>query len=46
MSDLSSTLAAVLSERFIANAVRIRELAAPLTGARFWQKPFPFGNSF
>jgi uncharacterized damage-inducible protein DinB len=46
MADLSSTLAAVLSERFNANAARIHELAVPLTGAQFWQKPFPFGNSF
>jgi hypothetical protein len=46
MADLSSTLAAVLSERYTANAARIHELAAPLTNAQFWQKPFPFGNSF
>ena len=46
MSDLHSTVAAVLTDRYTANAARVRELAAPLTEAQFWQKPFPFGNSF
>jgi hypothetical protein len=46
MADLSSTLAAVLSERCTAHASRIHELATPLTNSQFWQKPFPFGNSF
>ena len=46
MSDLHSTLAAVLTERYATNAARVRELAAPITEAQFWQKPFPFGNSF
>ncbi len=30
----------------MANAARVRELAAPQSNAQFWQKPFPFGNSF
>src|ERR1700751_2838050 len=46
MSDLQSTLSSVLSDRYAANAARVRELAAPLTNSQFWQKPFPFGNSF
>ena len=46
MSDLRSTLASVLCDRYAANAARVRELAAPLTEAQFWHKPFPFGNSF
>jgi hypothetical protein len=46
MPDLHSTLASVLTDRYIANAARVRELAAPLTNAQFWQKPFPYGNSF
>jgi hypothetical protein len=46
MSDLHSTLSSVLSDRYTSNAKRIHELAAPLTDARFWQRPFPFGNSF
>jgi hypothetical protein len=46
MSALHSTLASALADRCAANATRIRELAAPLTDAQFWQKPFPFGNSF
>jgi DinB family protein len=46
VSDLHSTLSSVLADRYTANAARVRELAAPLTNAQFWQKPFPFGNSF
>lgn len=46
MPDLHSTLASVLADRLNANAGRIRELAAPLDQNQFWQKPFPFGNSF
>jgi hypothetical protein len=46
LSELDKTLASVLTDRYAANAVRIRELAAPLTNTQFWQKPFPFGNSF
>jgi hypothetical protein len=46
MSDLHSTLASVLTDRYTANAARVRELAAPLTDPQFWQKPFPYGNSF
>jgi len=46
MSDLHSTLATVLCERYTTNAARVRELAAPLTNNQFWSKPFSFGNSF
>jgi hypothetical protein len=46
MSDLYSTLGTTLADRYTANAARVRELAAPLTNSQFWQKPFPFGNSF
>jgi hypothetical protein len=46
MPDLHSTLSAVLIDRYAANAARVRELAAPLTNAQFWQKPLPYGNSF
>jgi hypothetical protein len=46
MSDLHSTLATTLTTRYTHNAARVRELAAPLTNAQFWQKPFPYGNSF
>jgi|SRR5579871_528295 len=46
MSDLTSTLASVLTERYTANAARVRELAGPIPNAQFWQKPFSFGNSF
>jgi uncharacterized damage-inducible protein DinB len=46
MSDLHSTLATVLADRYTQNAARVHELAAPLSNAQFWHKPFPFGNSF
>ena len=46
MSDLHSTLATVLCDRYTTNAARVRELAAPLTNDQFWRKAFPFGNSF
>lgn len=46
MSELDLTLAAVLTDRYTANASRVHELAAPLDNAQFWKKPFPFGNSF
>jgi hypothetical protein len=46
MSDLHSTVSSVIIDRYTANAARVRELAAPLTNAQFWQKPFPYGNSF
>lgn len=45
MPDLHSTLSSVLADRYTANAARVRELAAPLSDAQFWQKPFRFGNS-
>ena len=46
MPSLTSTLAEVLTAQYAKNAARIRELSAPLSNAQFWQKPFPFGNSF
>jgi hypothetical protein len=46
MADLHSTLSSVLADRYTSNAKRIHELASPLTEIQFWQKPFPYGNSF
>ncbi len=46
MSDLHSTLSSVLTAHYTKNAARVRELAAPLTNSQFWQKPYPYGNSF
>jgi uncharacterized damage-inducible protein DinB len=46
MAGLHSTLSAVLADRYAQNAARVRDLAAPLNNTQFWQKPFPFGNSF
>jgi uncharacterized damage-inducible protein DinB len=46
MSKLDNTLASALGGRYTANSARVRELAAPLSNAQFWQKPFSYGNSF
>jgi hypothetical protein len=46
MSHLCVILSAVLTDHYTKNAIRIHELAAPLSNVQFWQKPFPFGNSF
>ncbi len=46
MTRLEETLATVLADRYASNGARVRELAAPLTETQFWQKPFPYGNSF
>jgi uncharacterized damage-inducible protein DinB len=46
MPNLHAALSSVLTAHYTNNAARIHELAAPLTYAQFWQKPFPFGNSF
>jgi uncharacterized damage-inducible protein DinB len=46
MTELHTTLSGVLTNRYAANADRIRELAAPVADGQFWKKPFPFGNSF
>jgi hypothetical protein len=46
MFRLDETLTSALTERYIANAGRVHELAGPLANEQFWQKPFPFGNSF
>jgi PhzF family phenazine biosynthesis protein len=43
---MPDTLSTVLADRYTTNAARVRELAAPLTDIQFWQKLFPFGNSF
>jgi len=46
MSRLDGMLATVLADRYASNESRVGELAAPLTDKQFWQKPFPYGNSF
>ena len=46
MSNLHSTISTVLVDRYTANAARVHELTEPLSNAQFWQKPFPYGNSF
>ena len=46
MDSLHAIIADGLAERYTYLADRVRELAAPLSEEQFWQKPFPFGNSF
>src|SRR5213078_1547838 len=46
MDSLHAIIANGLAERYTYLADRVRELAAPLSEGQFWQKPFPFGNSF
>jgi hypothetical protein len=46
MLELTGTIASVLTDRYSQNATRVQQLAAPLTDAQFWRKPFPYGNSF
>ncbi len=46
MPKLEDAIASALVDRYVKNAARVRELAAPLTNTQFWQRPFPFGNSF
>jgi hypothetical protein len=46
MADLNETIASRLAGRYTKLAGWVRELAAPLSDAQFWAKPFPFGNSF
>jgi hypothetical protein len=46
MADLKSTIATDLTARYKKLAGWLREMAAPLSEEQFWDKPFPFGNSF
>jgi len=46
MLNLASTLNSTLVDRFTTHAARIRELAGFFSESQFWQKAFPFGNSF
>ena len=46
MQTLSATVSSGMRARYSELAGRVRELAAPLSEEQFWQKPFPFGNSF
>jgi DinB superfamily len=46
MSGLTETTATDLAARYRKLHGYVRDLAAPLTDAQFWTKPFPFGNSF
>jgi len=46
MPKLDQTLALALTDRCTVNAGRVHELAATVTDAEFWQRPFSYGNSF
>jgi uncharacterized damage-inducible protein DinB len=46
MDDLNAIVISGLTERYTRLACMVQELAAPLSEEEFWQKPFPFGNSF
>ena len=46
VSDLESMLPAILADRYDAHGCRIHELAEALSEDQFWNRPFPFGNSF
>lgn len=46
MPTLDVTLANTLIAHYTKNAVRVCELGGPLTNDQFWQKPYPYGNSF
>ncbi len=46
MPDLHLVLTSTLDNRYTINAARVRELALSIADAQFWQKAFPYGNSF
>ena len=46
MTDLSSTIAGALVDRYEVFAQRVRGLADELTEEQFWTRPYPYGNSF
>jgi len=46
MAELHGTLVYVLANRYVTNAARVRALAEPISDVQFWEKPFPYGNSF
>jgi hypothetical protein len=46
MLELTGTIASVLTDRYTQNAARLQKLAASLSDAQFWKKPFAYGNSF
>jgi hypothetical protein len=46
MPELNSELVSVFCNLYAKNAARLHDLAAPLTNSQFWQRPFPYGNSF
>jgi len=44
--NLNETIVLRLTERYTKLAEMVRDLAAPLSEAQLWTKPFEFGNSF
>lgn len=45
LSDVSAVVARDLAAYYRRAQRRVREVAAPLDDARFWTRPFPYGNS-
>src|ERR1700747_3693468 len=46
MHELNQTIGKGFARRYEELAAKVNELAAPLSDAQFWAKPFAFGNSF
>src|ERR1700739_179767 len=46
MHELNQTIGEGFARRYEELAAKVNELAAPLSDAQFWTKPFAFGNSF
>jgi hypothetical protein len=46
MTTLNETISSGFAGHYELLAVRVHELAKPLSDEQFWKKPFPFGNSF
>jgi DinB family protein len=46
MPSLNATLTSALSDRYATNLARVRDLATHIPEPQFWNKPFPYGNSF
>jgi hypothetical protein len=46
MHELNRTIGEGFARRYEELAVKVNELAAPLSDEQFWTKPFAFGNSF
>jgi catechol 2,3-dioxygenase-like lactoylglutathione lyase family enzyme len=46
MADLTPTIAAAFTANFRDYRQRVQQLAETVSEAQFWQRPYPYGNSF